>query len=195
MSKLKHLNLRILLTLLTISIATATLLLLNIDNNHVEITQTQEQTIKQINKNYDDYEKIMDNLIKDNPSSMQVYFYTKYYARKYNVPENIMFAIAKKESNYSNPMNFKYNHRVKSYAGNYVGTYQICSSTATAAMGKKVTTHELMNDVKTNTESATKLMRKLYDKNKDWELSLGEYNTGKPCRNNYAKSVYRNSKN
>jgi hypothetical protein len=35
-----------------------------------------------------------------------------------------------------------------------------------------------------------KLLRKLYDKYKNWKIVFGCYNTGRPCVNDYAERVY-----
>ena len=67
---------------------------------------------------------------------------------------------------------------------------QIMPSTAKWILGKSVTSKRLANDIQLNVMISAMLVRKLYDKNKDWKLVFGEYNTGRPMVNSYSNKVY-----
>jgi soluble lytic murein transglycosylase-like protein len=67
---------------------------------------------------------------------------------------------------------------------------QIMPSTAKWIFGKAVTSKMLANDIQLNIMISAMLVRKLYNKNKDWKLVFGEYNTGRPMVNSYSNKVY-----
>jgi soluble lytic murein transglycosylase-like protein len=56
--------------------------------------------------------------------------------------------------------------------------------------GQTVTREMLMNDIDFNVRTSMKLLRKLFNKHKNWKLVFGAYNTGRPCVNGYANMVY-----
>ena len=67
---------------------------------------------------------------------------------------------------------------------------QVMVSTARWINKDQVTKERLRTDIQYNVFTSMKLLRKLFIKNNDWKLAFGEYNTGRPCLNNYAYKVY-----
>ena len=55
---------------------------------------------------------------------------------------------------------------------------------------KKPFISELISDIDLNVETSMKLLRKLYNRYKNWKIVFGCYNTGRPCVNDYAERVY-----
>lgn len=131
--------------------------------------------------------------IKLTPYSVQVYFYTKKYAKKYNVPEEIAFSVAQLETNYLGPNMFKYKPNQTSIANAY-GTYQLLLSTARYMYEgniKDITPNILLKNVKINTRLGIKYIRHLYDKYNSWIIACGYYNTGYPKINQYARDAVK----
>jgi soluble lytic murein transglycosylase-like protein len=67
---------------------------------------------------------------------------------------------------------------------------QIMPSTANSIWDKDIPKSILISDIDLNVETSMKLLRKLYDKYKNWKIVFGCYNTGRPCVNDYAERVY-----
>lgn len=124
------------------------------------------------------------------PPCLQMYFSIEKFAEKYNIPKRFAYGIAFEETRYRGPFDWNYKHTQKSYAG-AIGPMQIMPSTANMMWpNKKFSNNELMNDIQFNVETSMKLLRRLYDKYGNWKTVFGAYNTGIPCINNYAESVY-----
>lgn len=131
------------------------------------------------------------NHINMAPHSIQVYYYTKYYCAVYNVPETVAFNVARLETGYKNPLDFKYRPNLTSYANAY-GTYQLILGTAKFMYeGKKsdITPQVLLTDVKLNVRLGIKYLRYLHDIYNNWTIVCGAYNTGRPIINSYAISA------
>ena len=125
------------------------------------------------------------------PPSLQVYYAIKHYAKLYNIPEKIAFGIARNETSFRNPMNFKYNHKQISSA-KAMGTMQVQYRTAKdVEQNKKFTKEELLNNIDLNVNISLKYLRQLYNRYKNWDIALGYYNTGYPKINEYALSITR----
>ena len=127
--------------------------------------------------------------IVNSSPSIQMYFFIKKYADKYDIPEAYAFSLAYQETRYQGPLDLKYNHKQKSYAG-ALGPMQIMPGTANHIWGRNIPKGRLISDIDLNVETSMKLLRKLHDKYKDWKLVFGCYNTGRPCINDYAIRVY-----
>ena len=134
-------------------------------------------------------ERMVELYIKSSPSSFQMYHYINKYAEVYKVPLPVAYKIARLETNYKNPLNFRYDHKQISSMNAY-GPMQILLSTARDVSGDDTLTKEsLLNDIELNVMLSMKYMRQLYDAYHDWSLAAGYYNTGRPQLNDYALAV------
>ena len=104
------------------------------------------------------------------------------------IPMNIAFGLLHKESGYNGIDHYAYNFKLTSPHKAY-GACQIKLGTA-KLVDKKATKNKLINDVDYNISIAYRHLASLYDKYGDWKRALGAYNTGKPCVNKYAKTIY-----
>jgi soluble lytic murein transglycosylase-like protein len=139
--------------------------------------------------NSDPYLKNVDTTeIVNSSPSIQMYFFIKKYAEKYDIPESYAFSLAYQETRYQGPLDLKYNHKQKSYAG-ALGPMQIMPATAKMIHGKSISARKLSSDIALNVEISMKLLRRLHNKHKNWGLVFGAYNTGRPCINQYAKNI------
>jgi soluble lytic murein transglycosylase-like protein len=129
------------------------------------------------------------NIDKDLPSSLRVYYWINYYADSLDIPVEYLYGIANTESTWQGPLDFVYKPNVRSSVG-ALGPMQIMPSTAKWILGKSVTPKRLANDIQLNVMISSMLVKKLYNKNKDWKLVFGEYNTGRPMVNSYSDKVY-----
>jgi soluble lytic murein transglycosylase-like protein len=111
------------------------------------------------------------------------------HSKKYGIPIRYALGIAYVESRYCGPLQWDYKSDVVSSAG-ALGPMQIMPSTAKWILGKPITSKLLANDIQLNVMISAVLVKKLYDKNKDWMLVFGEYNTGKSIINSYSNKVY-----
>ena len=133
--------------------------------------------------------RIPDNIDQSAPISLQMYNYIKAYADTFDIPLKYAFGIANTETGYKGPFHWKYNHAQTSSAG-AVGPMQVMISTARWINKDSVSKERLRTDIKYNVYTSMKLLRILFDKNGDWKTVFGEYNTGRPCINEYAYKVY-----
>lgn len=133
--------------------------------------------------------RLSKNIEDNDPSCLRVYHYIELYADSFQIPRQYAYGIAHAETGYKGPLHWKYNHQQTSPAG-AVGPMQIMPSTARWINKDKVSVSRLRTDIEYNVMTSMKLLRYLYDKNGDWQLTFGEYNTGRPCVNSYAKKVY-----
>lgn len=126
----------------------------------------------------------------EQPYCIQMYDAIMKYSEMYNIPRRFAFGIAYAETRYSGPFHWKYNHKQISSAG-AIGPMQIMPSTGKLMWKDSTFTNEdLKNDIDFNVHTSMKLLRKLYDKYRDWKIVFGCYNTGKPLVNGYANSVF-----
>lgn len=123
------------------------------------------------------------------PPCLQMYYYIKAYADTFDIPLRYAFGIANTETSYNGPLDWNYNPALTSSAG-AVGPMQVMVSTARWINKDNVTKEELKTNIKYNVYTSMKLLRKLFNRNGDWKLAFGEYNTGRPCVNGYAHKVY-----
>ena len=133
--------------------------------------------------------RIPDSIDQSAPISLQMYNYIKAYADTFDIPLKYAFGIANTETGYKGPFHWKYNHAQTSSAG-AVGPMQVMISTARWINKDSVSKERLRTDIKYNVYTSMKLLRILFDKNGDWKTVFGEYNTGRPCINEYAYKVY-----
>jgi soluble lytic murein transglycosylase-like protein len=140
-------------------------------------------------KPYFDETYAMEQYVKASPSSTQLYYFIEKYARIYGVPVAVAFRIAKMETNFRNPLNFRYKHNQTSIANAY-GPMQVLHTTAVYVSGNdSLTTDQVLNDIELNVFLSMKYLRQLYDKYGSWALAAGYYNTGHPILNDYALQV------
>lgn len=132
---------------------------------------------------------ISKNVQDTDPPCLRMYHFIELYADSFQIPRHYAYGIAYAETGYKGPLHWKYNHQQTSSAG-AVGPMQIMPSTAKWINKEKVSVNRLRTDIEYNVMTSMKLLRYLYDKNQDWQLAFGEYNTGRPCVNKYAKKVY-----
>ena len=131
----------------------------------------------------------------DQPYCIQMYDAIMKYSEQYQIPKRFAFGIAYAETRYGGPFHWKYNHKKTSSAG-AIGPMQIMPSTGKLMWKDSIFTNEyLKNNIDFNVHTSMKLLRKLYDKYRDWKIVFGCYNTGRPMVNNYAISVYNHKIN
>ena len=123
------------------------------------------------------------------PPCLQVYNCIEFYADSFNIPKQYAYGVASLETGYKGPFHWKYNPQQTSCAG-ALGPMQIMPSTANSIWNKNIPRSELISDIDLNVETSMKLLRKLYDRYKNWKIVFGCYNTGRPCVNDYAERVY-----
>jgi hypothetical protein len=130
------------------------------------------------------------DVTRDGPPCLQMYYAIKKYAEEYDIPINYAFGISYAETRYQGPFHWAYNPKQTSCVG-AIGPMQIMLPTGKGMWkGKTVTRDMLMNDIAFNVHTSMKLLRKLFNKHKNWKLVFGAYNTGRPCVNGYANMVY-----
>lgn len=122
------------------------------------------------------------------PPSILLFNYINQYSKEYNIPKNIAFGVAHKETGYNGPFHWEYNPKQSSYANAY-GAMQIQVPTANMFSKKKLTKADLLNDLELNVKLSMEILRYLKNKYGSWELALGAYNTGKPIINQYAQQI------
>ena len=121
---------------------------------------------------------------------LQMFNSIEKYSDLYNIPRDYAYGIAYAETRYEGPFQWKYKHTQTSTAG-ALGPMQLMYATAKGLFPEKsFTRQELMEDIDFNVHCSMKLLRKMYDKYKDWKIVFGCYNTGKPMVNDYAVRVY-----
>jgi len=124
------------------------------------------------------------------PPCIQIFKSIEKYSEIYDIPKKYVYGIAYYETRYQGPFHWAYNPKQTSYAG-ALGPMQIMYSTAKGLFPEKEFSREfLLQDIDFNVHCSMKLLRRLYDKHKDWKLVFGAYNTGKPLVNSYAENVY-----
>ena len=138
--------------------------------------------------------RIPDSIDQGSPPSLRMYKYIKAYADTFNIPVRFAFGIANIETGYKGPFHWKYNPAKISSAG-AVGPMQVMVSTARGLNRDGVSKEKLRTDIKYNIYTSMKLLRKLYNKYRDWKTVFGCYNTGRPCVNGYAHKVYNHKLN
>ena len=129
--------------------------------------------------------------IKNNaPPCIQMYDAIRKYAAQENIPLKYAFGVAYAETHYQGPMHWKYNPGLTSGAG-AVGPMQIMPQYGKKYVKGKIATREdFRTNIDLNVMVSMKMLRHLKDVYGDWKLVFGAYNTGRPCVNGYALSVY-----
>jgi soluble lytic murein transglycosylase-like protein len=133
--------------------------------------------------------RIPDSIDQNSPVSLQMYNYIKQYADTFDIPLRYAFGVANTETGYRGPFHWRYNPAQTSSAG-AVGPMQVMVSTARWINKDNVSKETLKTDIKYNIYTSMKLLRILFDKNQNWKIAFGEYNTGRPCINGYSHKVY-----
>jgi hypothetical protein len=132
----------------------------------------------------------MDKINSSAPPCLRMYDAIIKYSNQYAIPKRYAFGIASIETGYRGPFHWKYKHTQTSCVG-AIGPMQIMPSTGRLMWkGIDISNTRLMNDIDFNVHTSMKLLRRLYDKYKDWKIVFGCYNTGRPMINNYAINVY-----
>ena len=138
--------------------------------------------------------RIPDSIDQSSPVSLQMYQHIKEYADSFNIPLKYAFGVANTETGYRGPFHWKYNPAQTSSAG-AVGPMQVMVSTARWINKDNVSKERLRTDMEYNIYTSMKLLRILFNKNRDWKVAFGEYNTGRPCINGYSYKVYNYNPN
>ena len=125
----------------------------------------------------------------DAPTPLKMFNSIEKYSTMYKIPLKYALGVAYVETRYLGPFHWKYNPQQTSCAG-ALGPMQIMPSTANSIWNKNIPRSELISDIDLNVETSMKLLRKLYDRYKNWKIVFGCYNTGRPCVNDYAERVY-----
>jgi len=111
------------------------------------------------------------------------------YAKKYGIPVNIAYNVARVETGYLGPFHYRYRPDQISSAG-AVGPMQVMPATADWIRPKygknKINKEQLLSNIDINVETAMMLLRNRYELRQNWKIVLGEYNTGYPIVNVYA---------
>lgn len=128
------------------------------------------------------------------PPCVQMYMSIEKYADSFNIPKQYAYGIAYKETKYQGPFHWKYNHKLSSTAG-AVGPMQVMVGTARGINKDGVDRSRLMTDIEYNVMTSMKLIRRLYNLRGSWAIALGEYNTGRPCINGYARDILNHKTN
>ncbi len=118
-----------------------------------------------------------------------MYTYIEMYADTFDVPKRFAYGVARAETGYQGPFHWNYNPSQGSSAG-ALGPMQIMLETARRNNHDNVSRYKLRNDIKYNVRTSMLVLRKLYNKYRDWKTVFGCYNTGRPCVNGYAHRVY-----
>jgi len=134
--------------------------------------------------------------IKMASPSVQVYFYTKKYCKKFHVPESVAFGVLKLEVTYEGPSKHRYAKKQIS-TGNARGWYQIVPSTGKdmyvlLGLGKRseLTADRLLHDTELNVMLGVFYLSYLHDKvSSNWKVVCGFYNTGYKQVNSYASTA------
>ena len=133
--------------------------------------------------------RFADAYIRNAPPSIQVAHAIKKYAPAYDVPLNVAYKIARLETNFKGPLQFRYDAAQTSSADAY-GPMQILLSTGReVSRNPELTKEQLLNDIDLNVMIGLKYMRQLYDIYHDWSIAAGFYNSGRPQINSYAMEV------
>jgi soluble lytic murein transglycosylase-like protein len=124
------------------------------------------------------------------PNSIIMYEMINKYSDIYEIPKYIAFNIAYRETRYRGPFHYDYDHKQGSSAG-ALGPMQIMPSTArhiSKIIGDldKFTDDELKSNIELNVMLSMIILRRSYNRHKDWSIVCGEYNTGKYLINEYA---------
>jgi soluble lytic murein transglycosylase-like protein len=123
------------------------------------------------------------------PTAVKMFNSIEKYSKEYGIPLRYALGIAYVETRYQGPFHWNYRPAQKSIAG-ALGPMQIMPSTANSVWDRNIPRSELNSNIDLNVETSMKVLRRLYDKYKDWKLVFGCYNTGRPCVNEYANRVY-----
>lgn len=123
------------------------------------------------------------------PTALKMFNSIQNYSEKYRIPLKYALGIAYAETRYEGPLHWRYNPKQTSCVG-ALGPMQIMPSTANYIWKCNISKSRLISDIDLNVETSMKLLRKLYDRYKNWKVVFGCYNTGRPCINDYAIRVY-----
>ena len=124
------------------------------------------------------------------PPSLALYYYLEKYSDEYNVPFHIAMGVAREETGYHGPFDWKYNPKLTSSAAAY-GAMQIQVPTANFIWDEPVTKKQLLNNLELNVQISMKLLAYLYKRYDSWAVALGCYNTGRPLVNDYARRIVK----
>jgi len=123
------------------------------------------------------------------PNSIIMYEMINKYSDIYEIPKYIAFNIAYRETRYSGPFHYDYDHKQGSITG-ALGPMQIMPSTAKYICEimdlEKITNTDLKSNIELNVMLSMIILRRSYNRHKDWSIVCGEYNTGKYLINEYA---------
>lgn len=114
------------------------------------------------------------------------------YSEEYNVPKNIAYGIAYKETTYRGINDTKYNPARRNESSGALGPMQIMPRTARLIEKDNFLGNQILRDsLEYNVMISMKLFRDDLNRIRDIKKTIGCYNTGKPIVNSYAEFVYR----
>jgi len=124
---------------------------------------------------------VFNDLLEKSPPCVQLYYWTKYYCKIYDIPEWFAFRILRQETSYRGPSHFEYTQKQTSTA-NALGSWQVLFSTAKDMHDDyfPLTRELLLNDIRLNTKIGIKYIAWLHNQYNDWYIVAGRYNSGKP---------------
>lgn len=129
---------------------------------------------------------IVSNVMTEKSNSLSMYDNLEKYSEMYGIPKYIFYNIAFLETTYRGPFDWGYNPSRTSCVG-ALGPMQVMPSTAKLIHKKPIPNETLKNNIEFNVRTSAILLKKLYEKYKDWSIVCGCYNTGKPIVNGYAR--------
>ena len=120
---------------------------------------------------------------------LQVYHAINKYAIKYSIPYKIAFGVARKETGYRGPTDLTYTYLQTSSTGAEGAMQFIPSTIRWLTNNDKLTKKQIRRNVDMNVKQSMNYLNLLFNRYKDWHISLGYYNTGYPIINKYATDI------
>ena len=136
----------------------------------------------------------LERIERNNPKTfstpaLQMHNAIQKYSKKWGIPQNIAYNVARLETGYMGPLHTRYKVSQISSA-DAIGPMQVMLETANWLRPKyglpKISRQQLLNDININVETSMIVLYDRYKLRKNWKVTLGEYNTGKPIVNEYA---------
>lgn len=108
------------------------------------------------------------------------------------VPVRIAYGVALVETGWKGPDHADYDPRQKSPTG-AIGPMQVTATTAAWLTGipRAECSHMLMDSIDFNVQCSVTYLKRLHDRRGSWAVALGEYNTGYPVVNEYARKALK----
>lgn len=131
------------------------------------------------------------NLVNISPPSLQVYHSVNKYAKQNEIPYKIAFGVAREETSYKSPLDFKYTQKQTSSTGAEGAMQFIPSTIRWLSKDSTLTRTEIRENTELNIKYSMKYLRLLKNRYKKWDIALGYYNTGYPVTNEYVTKILK----